>query len=504
MRQTTHSAEQNSQHELAGTKVTRGTAKFMTLGFLGLLAFPTTLQLMSGSKDPDSVKQIFQPYPRAILTAGGRFGSEMVTIGREGWLYYTPGLDYLYGRGLLDQRLLAIRTKSMLDREGISDPHPDPMPALEQLAEDCRQWGIHLILFPVPDKAQFVPEPLGIPTGTLLQNPDFSQFVQRMEAHGAQLVELAPDAAFLKQDTHWRPSLMDKAAQSLASAAGKYLSPAPTQRRYQTSKGRVSNFGDLVDLLKLPQNQSIYPLEEAEVEIVDPNPIDEKSEVLLLGDSFSLVYSSGALHWGMSSGLGEHLALHLNRPVDVIAMNGSAATAVRQELYRAATSGQLSLKRVLIYEFTVRDLVHGDWKPIPLPAPPKRDPPSALQSKQAVSPLVEVKPKPSSALIVRGQIEFLSAPLNPLTTPYKEGLQYAKVRIQTVESGEYRLRNAIVVFIAMRDRKLLPGGLHSVGDSVRLRLVPLAQASAEVRGMKRSDQTADYDLAPMLVVEDLK
>ena len=91
---------------------------------------------------------------------------------------------------------------------------------------------------------------------------------------------------------------------------------------------------------------------------------DPKADVLLLGDSFTNIFSLEGMGWGLASGLGPHLALSLQRPIDVIAQNDSGAFATRQALSRelAAGSDRLAGKRVVIWEFASRELSVGDWK----------------------------------------------------------------------------------------------------------------------------------------------
>ncbi|MEO6603920.1 MAG: hypothetical protein ABIQ16_28815 [Polyangiaceae bacterium] len=93
---------------------------------------------------------------------------------------------------------------------------------------------------------------------------------------------------------------------------------------------------------------------------------DEKAEVLLLGDSFSNIFSLEGMGWGSAAGLGPQLALALQRPVDVIAQNDAGAFATRRTLARelAGDADRLQGKRVVIWEFASRELSAGDWKQI--------------------------------------------------------------------------------------------------------------------------------------------
>jgi hypothetical protein len=82
--------------------------------------------------------------------------------------------------------------------------------------------------------------------------------------------------------------------------------------------------------------------------------------------------------WGESAGLAPQLALALGRPIDVIAQNDAGAFATRQLLARELAAGEdrLAGKRVVIWQFAVRELGVGDWKPVSWPAAPNRQPDS--------------------------------------------------------------------------------------------------------------------------------
>jgi alginate O-acetyltransferase complex protein AlgJ len=91
--------------------------------------------------------------------------------------------------------------------------------------------------------------------------------------------------------------------------------------------------------------------------------------VLVLGDSFSNIFSLGSMGWGDSAGFVEHLSDALARPVDRIVQNADGAWStrllLRQELARGVD--RLRGKRVVIFQFAARELASGDWKLIELP-----------------------------------------------------------------------------------------------------------------------------------------
>src|SRR5205814_4670211 len=115
--------------------------------------------------------------------------------------------------------------------------------------------------------------------------------------------------------------------------------------------------GDIVDMLKLPEGQTLFAPQKVIVHQVQdekgqPWQPSDKADVLLLGDSFTNVFSLGAMGWGESAGLAPHLAIALGRDVDVLAQNDSGAFATRKLLSEALGAGEdrLAGKRVVIWE----------------------------------------------------------------------------------------------------------------------------------------------------------
>jgi alginate O-acetyltransferase complex protein AlgJ len=93
------------------------------------------------------------------------------------------------------------------------------------------------------------------------------------------------------------------------------------------------------------------------------------ADVLLLGDSFTNIYSLATMGWGEAAGFAEQLSHALQRPIDRIVQNDQAAHATRAMLARDLSSGddRLAGKRVVVWQFAARELAAGDWKIIPLP-----------------------------------------------------------------------------------------------------------------------------------------
>jgi hypothetical protein len=264
--------------------------------------------------------------------------------------------------------------------------HADPRPAILAFQRALAERGIRLVLLPMPDKAALERGPLtGNGAAPPAQNADYDRFLSELRTHGVTLFDARKSAAgagkeplFLRQDTHFAPSYMQRIAGDLAAVVnGLGVLPAPSAvpplRAVAQSAARV---GDLVDMLKLPEEQQLFEPQKVlvhQVQDTSGNPWepDANADVLLLGDSFTNIFTLEGMGWGNAAGLAPHLALALGRPLDVIAQNDAGAFATRQALSRELGAGQdrLAGKRVVIWEFASRELSVGDWKPLDFPRP---------------------------------------------------------------------------------------------------------------------------------------
>jgi alginate O-acetyltransferase complex protein AlgJ len=345
---------------------------------------PTVENLRQFEKDIEQAsyaKAFVQPRLQLLLTRLGRVGNRLAVIGQEGWLYYQPGVVHVGGPGFLNPDIQRTRERAALDAD---EPaiFADPRPAILAFHGALAKRGIRLVLVPLPDKAAVQSEQLHGrgPPAVWPNNPDFAAFVHELRRQGVAVfdalegIPVAQQAPlFLVQDTHWTPAFMQQVAKRLAAQVAKAadlapLASAPALRAVEQPAARL---GDLVDMLKLPEEQSLFLPQSALVQQVQDEAgkaweADPNADVLLLGDSFTNIFSLEGMGWGASSGLAPHLALALGRPVDVIAQNDSGAYATRQALARELRGGidRLAGKRVVIWEFASRELSVGDWQPM--------------------------------------------------------------------------------------------------------------------------------------------
>jgi len=342
------------------------------------------------------------PWAQWAETAFLADGNRRVYVGRrpldgeEGgrWLFYRPDVTYLTGRPFLDARVLEARRAGA--EPGREPLRPDPRPAVAAFARQLGERGIALVVVPTPVKPMIHPERLAGGRGSWeppLQNRSFARLVRDLEASGAAVFDPAPILAraaretgepqYLAHDTHWTPKGMDRVARSLAGRLAGALGPEPSPEpaSYSRQPVRVRGTGDLTRMLQLEATAGVlpelFPPRQVTVQqVLDPfggfvRPSRE-AEVLLLGDSFTNVFSQPDLGWGQGAGLAEQLAYHLGRPVDRIAVNAGGSHTTRERLAQVLGSdpGRLDGKRVVVYQFAVRELSEGDWKLVDLPASP--------------------------------------------------------------------------------------------------------------------------------------
>jgi hypothetical protein len=333
-------------------------------------------------------KAFVQPRVQLLMTRYGRVGNKRAVVGHDGWLYYTPGVLHVAGPGFLDPGVQ--RQRQLGERDAEEAPlQADPRPAILEFNAALARRGIRLVLVPVPDKAAVEAESLharGRPP-RLPDNPDYDRFLAELRANGVAVFDarevlpsLEQGPAFLVQDTHWTPTWMEHVARALAAHVSELgvLSATPETRLHAVEQS-AARVGDLVDMLKLPEDQAeflpqavnIHPVQDAQGNAWEPDP---SAEVLLLGDSFTNVFSLEGMGWGAAAGFAPQLALALSRPLDVIVQNDSGAFVTRQALARelAAGNDRLAGKRVVIWEFAARELSAGDWRRLELPEPPAK------------------------------------------------------------------------------------------------------------------------------------
>ncbi len=287
--------EERYQAELLSTDIGRRTAQVMTWTFVAMLFSIPVLQgavevsrhqapqvfdvvrsrgstkaFEQALEKASVVKSFVQPRLQAALTAFLRVGNDKAAAGRDGWLFYQPGIDYVAGPDLTDKAYLALAVKKRIDQQGEGDPSPDSRAALLAFHRDCAAAGIRLVVVPIPDKAMLQPgqltarmasdRPIAPPN-----NRGYRRLIADLRQQGVDVLDPTPDfiaagdVRYLRQDTHWTPEFMDTVAAGLARHVDRATTAGPpADRRFELRAAAASRVGDIVDLLKLPERQQIY------------------------------------------------------------------------------------------------------------------------------------------------------------------------------------------------------------------------------------------------------
>ncbi|MDJ0841183.1 MAG: hypothetical protein QNK37_32020 [Acidobacteriota bacterium] len=492
--------EDIARREVGHTDIAPGTARFLVVGFLSVILLVPVVQLYLEARNgeppkiagvtglfasvvgtpqlptPDQIKAfedevtsadwlrdaMLSPTQSVLTTLGA--GNGKTWIGKNNWLFYEPGIRHLTGPGYLDEAVQKKRTRA--------GKNADPLAAITHFHEQLQARGIQLILAPIPVKPGIYPEKLSnryTAAGPPPTQPDDSVLFEQLRERGITVVDLTADMtgvkqsepAYLETDTHWTPAGMAAAAERIAEHYPRNHGPAAW---HQTPK-QITNHGDLTVMLKLPEGQTRFPQETVTIQRItnnagEPWRPDPKAEILLLGDSFTNIYSMEGLHWGEHAGLAEHLSHSLNRPIDRIAVNDNGAFSTRDALARALARGEnrLAGKKVVIWEFSARELSQGDWRLIDLPK---------------VAPLESQSPA-DHPTEVGGVITAISKAPKPGTAPYRDAVIALSLDDEKV-----------IYLWGLQDNKTMPANSYRVGDRLQCTLIPWRKAAPAYGGYQR-------------------
>jgi hypothetical protein len=295
--------------------------------------------------------------------------------GSDGWLYLRAELRFLS----VGRFWAAAAAVSRSPKSGLADP----LPAILDFNKQLKERGIQLLVVPIPPKAAIYPEEIlpelaisGKETMTTL-----NRFYDELRANGVEVLDLAPryfefrakehDLLFCKTDSHWSGLGCMLAAQAIAQAVRAKIATQPSGSHYVSDWVSISLDGDLGGLLgpdtpkTAPERISVRSVtDKATGKNVEP---DSNSSVLLLGDSFTLVFHD---FYAANAGLIDQLALELGFAPDLIGTRGSGATPVRAGLYRRASKdpGYLAKKKIIIWCFASREFTEAaqGWQELPV------------------------------------------------------------------------------------------------------------------------------------------
>jgi hypothetical protein len=471
-------------------------------GSSGILArvFMVNRTLLKGMKgfeetldDRSVIGKWIRPKIQYVLSAWLGAGNEKAYCGDQPWLFYRPGVDYLLGPPFLHP--VHLRKRAAGGSEWATAIEPDPRVAILDLKQQLARRGIALLIVPTPIKAMIYPEKLShryIGRQTKLQNPSYERFKEEIEREGVLVFDAAPllmgvktkgdQVQYLATDTHWHPEAVELTAEKLKDFIRERV-PLPTlpPSGYNVERSDITQLGDLAVMLGLPSNQRIFLREKVSIRKVfgvggESWQPQKTADVLVLGDSFSNIYSLGAMGWGEGAGFIEQLSYALQRPLDRITRNDDGAYATREMLAGEMARGKdrLAGKKLVIYQFAIRELAVGNWKRIDL------KPGTSAQVKYLALP-------PGSERLVRGKIEAISAVPRPGSVAYKDHVMAIHLTDLEIDGRLLPETDALVYMRSMTDNVWTAAAQYRPGESVALRLMAWSDVADRYEGINRSE-----------------
>lgn len=448
------------------------------------------------------------PRTQYFLTKHLGQGNEKVLCGEDKWIFYKPDIEHLTGPGFLEERTMKKRCRELDDM--MRPVQPDPVQSISEFHSMLKKRGIELILLPTPVKAMIYPEKLSSinkNSSFLPQNRSYEEFLKKLSELGITAIDARQllldkksegTLVYSTQDTHWTPEGMKATAIGLANAIRRMDPDICGKKLYSTRTRNIENFGDTLRILKLPECQSIYPKETVTIqEVIDDDEkywqADNDAEVLLLGDSFSNIFSMKSLKWGEHAGLAEQLSFQLQSPVDAILQNDAASYATIERLNKDLRQGRdrLKGKKVVIWQFIVRELTFGNWKTGYDWSPPDE------QTLQMAS-----MPQGKSKVIVK-VIKKSPVP-NPATSDYPDCLYAYKAEVYKHISGAKTPAVIMVNSWAFKDSSYSDTSKINEGDFLEIETEPMASASPDLKKIMVSDNINDIRTRTYLEIKQAR
>ncbi len=313
--------------------------------------------------------------------------------GRNKWLFYKPGFEYLTRPYIGDNRSMVVDAEDKPIKESAID-------TIVAFKRELEKHGVELVVVIVPGKASVYPDLLSskIKPSQSCKIGYSQKIIEELNKHSVETVNLFKafsearkddakygDSLYLAQDTHWKTRGLKTAAESVASfiRTKPWFAPIEHSAEYILDTLIVDRIGDvgvmskLTDFNLLHKNGTffkekttcyqVYKIKRDEDGIIRSKNLFRydfrNSKVLVIGDSFSRIYQTDEPR---NAGWISYLAYELSIPLCAIISDGGASTLVREKLARKKKV--LRGKKLVVWEFVERDLRYGaeGWKDIKL------------------------------------------------------------------------------------------------------------------------------------------
>lgn len=331
--------------------------------------------------EAESVRSVIDQY--AALARSAEQQGTITVSGKEGWLFFGPELRFV-SSGVFWGAAAAKVSRAT------KPEFADPLPAIVDFHRQLKKMGIELLLVPVPPKSVVYPDFLSDHLTISREKPpvridlESQTFYQLLAKEGIRVLDLTPfflanrfhkeGPLFCRQDTHWSGNGAVLAARKIREEIeGRPWLKAIPKTTYRSAWKSLTITGDLWKAMGekgLPQeNLSVRQVGAGSAGAMKSIAPDQKSPIILVGDSHNLVFHAGDDMHTRDAGLPDQLALELGFPVDLAGVRGSGATPARVNLLRRAQKDPdyWKKKKLVIWCFASREFTQSDgWKKVPL------------------------------------------------------------------------------------------------------------------------------------------
>lgn len=312
-------------------------------------------------------------------------------LGKKGWLFYRPDVQYLTKPDIADVRSEIVDANDAPIKDAVFD-------TIKAFNDQLAGMGIDLVVVVMPGKPSIYPDLFAtsmkpVSAGAVSHS---TAFIDKLSKAGIATVDLfsvfaaerrgdvkAGDSLYLRTDTHFRSRAVTATARAVAGRLEKFAWFTPGAIEYGIDTLTVARNGDIAEMARLP-NVNLpslglpFPAESTtcyrvvRLERNDSGVIIQRipyrddyrtADILVLGDSYSRIYQTDEPR---SAGWISHLAREIRRPVASLVNDGGASTLVRQTLARKVNL--LKGKKAVVWEIVERDLRFGaeGWKDVRL------------------------------------------------------------------------------------------------------------------------------------------
>ena len=238
----------------------------------------------------------------------------------------------------------------------------DPLQAIVEYKKELEKAGIKLLLVPIPPKAVIYPDKLDKKLTARRYDEQLQTFYRILGTQGVEVLDLTEtlqkarntltEPLYCMGDSH----LSGEGCRVVAESIAKKIK-ARGKGKYKIQSSKISMTGDLYKTAgHTAEQRTIYAVSG------DKTQDDKAAELILMGDSHTLVFDVGGDLFAQHAGIASLLAANLKMPIDVVGVRGSGATPARINLYRKSKQDTqyLKKKKTLVWCFASREFTEAN------------------------------------------------------------------------------------------------------------------------------------------------